>query len=218
MTKRLMLFLLTLLSTSLSQIQGMNEQLLKTPGGFVISGKTHRPPERYQSDILQPDVSPLRLKFPQHFNEADLRKRLMQALERQDFDTFKKIMRSNNVDINTKRDSSKPSGYAFSTIFGEVIEDALKNRNFKLVEYLLKHGANVNSPSILDLTPLKMAVIELQALKPEDNQFLLNFISLLLDSGAIIDEESLQLVVRKSLESPFYRDVLEVFINHMSLI
>lgn len=197
MTKRF-LILLSVLSTFLNQIECMES-------------------ENWQEHFGEPYVENIDPHL-ENIREADLRKKLIRALDREDLRSFKELIESNHIDINTNRGSSKPSGFTAFTIFGEVIDHALKNRNSEFVEYLLQHGADLNEPSYFNLTPLEM-VVERVALEPQinhDKQFLLKLINLLLDAGARINEKTLEFVMKKSFKLPFYKDVLEIFEGNMS--
>lgn len=141
------------------------------------------------------------------------------ALASHDIDSFKKIIESNEIDVNTHRDLTAPSGVGPYSIFGEVIKQALKDNDLEFVKYLLRHRADANNISYLNLTPLKM-VVEKAALDPKflDKQaFLLDFIKLLLDYDARIYQETYLFVFDKSIgslydkETRFYKKVLVLF-------
>lgn len=157
-------------------------------------------------------------------NESNemLVEKLKAALLKQDFESFKNIVESTHIDLNEIKWSPE------LTLFGAAIHKAIENRNLEFVKYLLKNGIEVNKPSYLSFTPLQI-VVEKVALEPEishDEQFLLEFINLLIDHGAIVDKKTLEFVRDQSSrgwfinEAPcdisrFYNRVLEAFFGEI---
>lgn len=243
MTKKLTLVLLFAVSIFLLRIEGMEEQPPVNRRLRVVSHPERRPIWHRQAPILSPfegvtnfpslrtqggygESTIARLEElldqrevkhyrnqgkQQEARTANLNRRLDAALKRNSIKDFKYLIEKGDINPSDMQDLVGP-------LLIKVINKALEDKKFlELVEYLLLKGAQVNRKDYLNFTPLHL-VIEKKPLNEHDEKFLFEFIMLLLGYGAIIDQETLEFVKKKSLVSPFYKDVLDQFEAHENLL